>query len=171
MKKIVFLLSVIFTVISCKTEPKKVVEIEKITTIETPVLALSEFDTKAGNYINKQVSVQGIVDHVCKHGGKKILLVTDNGRVHITSEERFDEALMGSEIILTGIVLEERIDEAYCLKMEEDNIKSHSEGKSDTEQFKAKKNHVQKYRDEMKANNTDHISNYSLDYVSHTEVK
>ncbi len=26
-------------------------------------------------------------------------------------------------------------------------------------------------RDEMKANNTDHISNYSLDYVSHTEVK
>jgi len=170
MRKIVFLLSVILTVISCKTEHKKVEEIEKTNAIETPVLALSEFDTKAGNFINKEVTVQGIVDHVCKHGGKKILLVTDNGRVHITSEERFDEALMGSEIILTGIVLEERIDEAYCLKMDEDNIKSHSEGNSDKEQFKAKKNHVQKYRDQMKANNTDHISNYSLDYVSHTEV-
>ena len=171
MKKIVFLLVLIISIISCKTENKKVEEVIATETIETPILALSEFDTKAGNFINKEVIVQGIVDHVCKHGGKKILLVTDNGRVHITSEERFDEALMGNEIVLTGIVLEERIDEAYCLKMEEDNIKSHSEGNSNDEQFKAKKNHVQEYRDQMKANNTDHISNYSLDYVSHTEVK
>ncbi|WP_299521995.1 hypothetical protein [uncultured Lutibacter sp.] len=171
MKKIVFLLVLIISIISCKTENKKVEEVIATETIETPILALSEFDIKAGNYINKEVIVQGIVDHVCKHGGKKILLVTDNGRVHITSEERFDEALMGNEIALTGIVLEERIDEAYCLKMEEDNIKSHSEGNSNDEQFIAKKNHVQEYRDQMKANNTDHISNYSLDYVSHTEVK
>ena len=55
--------------------------------------------------------------------------------------------------------------------MEEDNIKSHSEGKSNDEQFKAKKQHIQDYRDQMKANNTDHISNYSLEYVSHVEVK
>ncbi len=171
MKKIAFFLVLIISIISCKTENKKAVEVIETETIETPTLALSEFDTKAGNYINKEVTVQGIVDHVCKHGGKKILLVTDNGSVHITSEERFDEALMGNEIKLTGIVLEERIDESYCLKMDEDNIKSHSEGTSNDEQFKAKKNHVQKYRDEMKANNTDHISNYSLDYVSHTEVK
>jgi len=170
MKKIVFLLSVIFTVISCKTDNKKVVEIEKTNAIETPVLALSEFDTKAGNYINKEVTVQGIVDHVCKHGGKKILLVTDNGSVHITSEERFDEALMGSEISLTGIVVEERIDESTCLEMEENNMNSHSEGKTNEEQLKAQQKHIQQYRDEMKAENKAYISNYSLKYVNHSKV-
>jgi hypothetical protein len=111
------------------------------------------------------------VDHVCKHGGKKLLLVTDDGKVHVTSEERFEEALIGSEIALNGIVVEERIDEAYCLKMEEDNIKSHSEGKSSDDQFESKKQHIKEYRDQMKANNAEYISNYSLEYVSHLELK
>lgn len=175
MKKIVFLLTVITSLIifmiSCKTDTKKVEEVGKTTVVETPVLALSEFDTKAGDFVNKEVKVQGIVDHVCKHGGKKILLVTDHGDVHITSDTRFEETLKGSEISLTGIVLEEKIDEASCLKMEEDNIKSHSEGKSNDEQFKNKKEHVQKYRDQMKAENIEYISNYSLKYVSHTTVE
>ena len=55
--------------------------------------------------------------------------------------------------------------------MEEDNIKSHSEGKSNSEQFKNKKNHIEQYRTKMKAENIDHISNYSLSYVSHTELE
>lgn len=173
MKKIVFLLIISTFIVSCKTESKpEVKENSQIVKIEeTPVLALAEFDTKAGEYVNKEVEVKGIVDHVCKHGGKKILLVTDDGDVHINSDERFDEALMGSEIAVKGIVVEERIDESYCLKMDEDNIKSHSEGVSNKEQFEAKKKHIQQYRDQMKANNVDHISLYSLKYISHIDAK
>ena len=99
------------------------------------------------------------------------VIQTGDGKVHITSEVRFDESLMGSEITVAGIVLEERIDEGYCLKMEEDNIKSHSEGLANKEQFEAKKEHIQQYRDQMKADSVDHISNYSLKYVSHIEAK
>jgi hypothetical protein len=55
--------------------------------------------------------------------------------------------------------------------MEEDNIKSHSEGQTNDEMFEAKKKHIQDYRDQMKANNTDHISNYSLKFVSLNEIK
>ena len=102
---------------------------------------------------------------------KKILLVTDEGDAHVFSDERFEESLKGSEIIVTGIVLEDRIDEAYLLKMEEDNIKSHSEGKSNEEQFENKKKHLQQYRNKMKAEGINHISNYSLKYVSHTEIE
>lgn len=171
MKKNVFLLIVIISVISCKTETKKTKIVDKTIVIETPLIALSEFDTKAGEFVNKEIKVKGIVDHVCKHGGKKILLVTDESDVHITSEERFDEALKGSKITLTGVVLEERIDEAYCLKMEEDNIKSHTEGASTKEQFDAKTEHIQKYRNQMIAENKTYLSNYSLKYVSHSEVE
>lgn len=173
MRHILVFLFLSFMLISCKeTNQKQEQTAQEETTVqeETPYLALAEFNTKAGDYVNKEVEVKGIVDHVCKHGGKKLLLVTDNGDVHVTSDTRFEEALMGSEIALKGVVKEERIDEAYCLKMEEDNIKSHSEGQTNDEQFKAKKEHIQAYRDQMEANNTDHISLYSLEYVSHKEL-
>jgi len=173
MKKIVFIFAIIISIVACKTETKKTEDnhqqVESKT--ETPFLALGEFDTKAGDFVNKEVKIQGIVDHVCKHSGKKLLVVTDDGKVHITSDTRFNDALQGSEVSLKGIVLEERIDEAYCLKMEEDNIKSHSEGKSNKDQFDQKKEHIQQYRDRMKTENIDYISLYSLQYVSHTEVK
>ena len=169
MKKIIFVLVMVLAIISCKTDDKKAGDTNK--TAEIPFLAIGEFDVKAGEFVNKEVKVQGIVDHVCKHSGKKILLVSDEGNIHITAEERFDAALTGSEITFNGIVVEERIDESYCLKMEEDNIKSHSEGASNEEQFEAKKKHIQTYRDQMKAENTDHISLYTLKYVSHSIVE
>lgn len=174
MKNIIIALVLVLAFTACKNENKKV---EEATTevvkevMETPLLAIAEFDDKAGEFVGKEVAVKGIVDHVCKHGGKKLLLVTDEADVHVVSEERFDEALVGSEINLKGVVLEEVIDESTCLKMEEDNIKSHSEGKSNDEQFEAKKQHIKEYRDFMKENNTDHISYYSLQYVSHSELE
>lgn len=172
MKKIITILIFTTLIFACKTEPnKEVAENNKIEEIlETPKITLGEFDTKAGEFIGKELEVTGIVDHVCKHGGKKILLVTDEGDAHVVSNERFDEALMGSEISLVGVVLEERIDEAYILKMEEDNIKSHSEGASNEEQFNNKKKHLQEYRDQMKKEGIDHISNYSLQYISHKNI-
>jgi len=167
MKKISIILVLILAFVACKNEEKKVDE--SIT--ETPFLAIADFDAKAGDFVSKEIKINGIVDHVCKHGGKKLLLVSDEANVHVVSDERFDEALIGSEINLKGVVLEEIIDEAYCFKMEEDNIKSHSEGQSNDEQFEAKKQHIKEYRDYMKENNTDHISNYSLQYVSHSELE
>ncbi len=173
MKKILFILAITALITACKTETKTTGDTEqKIESIvETPFLAMGEFDTKAGDFVNKEVKIQGIVDHVCKHSGKKLLVVTDDGSVHIISDTRFEDTLMGSEISLTGVVLEERIDESYCLKMEEDNIKSHSEGVTNQELFENKKKHIQQYRDQMKAENIDHISTYTLQYVSHIEVE
>ena len=174
MKKLVFIFFCFLIVAACKKESQKteITAQEELEIVkETPLLAIAEFDEKAGDFVSKEVKVKGIVDHVCKHGGKKLLLVTDEGKIHVTSDTRFEESLVGSEIALNGVVAEERIDEAYLLKLEEDNIRSHSEGQSSDEQFEAKKNHIKEYRDQMKANNTDHISNYSLEYVSHVEIQ
>ena len=75
MKKIIFVLVMALAVISCKTEVKKSDDATK--TAEIPLLAIGEFDVKAGEFVNKEVKVQGIVDHVCKHSGKKILFFTE----------------------------------------------------------------------------------------------
>ena len=135
---------------------------------ETVVIEIGEFENKAGNYINKEVKVQGIVDHVCKHGGKKLLLVNDDGDVHVTtSDNRFEEELIGEEILVTGLVEEFRVDEAYCIQMDEDNIKSHKEGNSDKELYEKKKHNIKAYRDSMEAVGVDHLSYYSLVFVSY----
>jgi len=137
---------------------------------EAPMIALGEFDAKAGEFIDKEVVVEGIVDHVCKHGGKKLFLVTDDGDVHVESDERFDEALAGSQVSVKGIVREFRVDEAYCLKMEEDNIQSHKKGETDEDLYAQKMEQIKYYRDSMQTAGVDHLSFYSIEYVS-LEVK
>ena len=138
---------------------------------ETPVLDLGEFDAKAGEYIGKEIQVTGIVDHICRHSGKKILLVSDEGSIHVEAEERFDENIAGNSITVIGVINEFRVDEAYCLKMEEETINSHVDGDEDLEDVKAKNERkleeIKYYRDSMATAGIDHISYYSIDYVSH----
>ena len=136
-----------------------------------PVIPLSEFNAQAAAYVDKEVTTSGVVDHVCKHGGKRLFLVNDEADLHIDGEDRFDESLSGSEIEVTGIVREFRVDEAYCLKMDEDNIKSHNNGVMDKALFDQKSEQISFYRDSMKVAGVDHLSYYSLDYVSHKEIK
>lgn len=138
--------------------------------VEAPMLAIGEFDAKAGEFVDQEVQVEGIVDHVCKHGGKKLFLVSDEGDLHVESDERFDEALIGSKVLVKGIVREFRVDEGYCLKMEEDNIQSHKKGDTDEDLYERKMAQIQYYRDSMQTADVDHLSYYSVEYVS-LEVK
>ncbi|MCD6544984.1 MAG: hypothetical protein J7K34_10810 [Flavobacteriaceae bacterium] len=177
MKKIILFLIVVTFSISCsksvkkenKTEVKNIETTDKI--VENPVLALADFDDKAAKWVNKEVEVNGIVDHVCKHGGKKLLLVNDNGDVHVVSETRFDDKLIGDEITLTGVVKEFKVDEAYCLQKEEDHMQNHKEGTDSDDVYAQKMEQIKTYRDSMKVAGVDHLSFYSLDYVSHQVKK
>jgi len=134
---------------------------------EIPVIAIGDFNSTAGKYVGQEIQISGIVDHICRHGGKRLLLVDDEGDVHIDGEERFDEGLEGSEIVVIGLVDEFRVDEAYCLKLEEEAIKAHNAGETDPADFESANEEIKYYRDSMMAAGTDHISYYSVTYVSH----
>ena len=173
MNKIILILIVVALSISCGKDAQKESKNEVKTTENTesntkkPVLALADFDKKAVKWVNKEVQVKGIVDHVCKHGGKKLLLVNDQGDVHVVSETRFDDALIGDEVTLTGVVKEFKVDEAYCLQKEEDHLQNHKEGTDSDDVYSKKMEQIKTYRDSMKVAGVDHLSFYSLDYVSH----
>lgn len=171
MRKIMISLGIIALIIACNTKNNSTEESninQEITNAESiPELSIAEFSDKASEFVDNEVRVKGIVDHVCKHGGKKILLVNDDGEIHITSEERFPEELVGEEIYINGIVEEFRVDEGYCMQMDEDNIKSHKEGATDSELFESKKHSIQAYRDSMQVAGVDHLSYYSMVFVSY----
>jgi hypothetical protein len=171
-KNLFALIAIAVIFVSCNSEKAQDTPETQETAMEEvmiPTIPLKDFDKEAGKHVDKEVKVQGIVDHLCKHGGKRLFLVADDCDLHIEGEERFDEELAGMELLVTGIVREFRIDESYCLQQEEDNIKSHSEGKTEEEHFEHKKEQIASYRDSMATGKVDHISYYSLDYVSHEE--
>ncbi len=169
-KKLMTIVAIAALFVSCTGEGgnKENAEASLSETIqsEIPMIALGEFDAKAGDFVNQEVKVEGIVDHVCKHGGKKLLLVSDEGDVHVESDNRFKDEIVGSDVVITGVVSEFRVDESYCLKMEEDNIQSHKEGETDDDLYEQKIAQIEYYRDSMKTADTDHLSFYSLEFVS-----
>lgn len=176
-KKLLAILSISIFIISCggnavnnENDSNETSSIEDDQN-EIQLIAIGEFDTKAGEFVDSEVMVEGIVDHVCKHGGKKLFLVSDDGDLHVESDDRFDEALTGSKVLVNGIVREFRIDEAYCLKMEEDNIQSHKEGDTDEDLYEMKMEQIQFYRDSMLTASVDHLSFYSLEYLSLEEME
>ena len=166
MKKYLAFIFIASLTMACSENKKEEVAPLEVAVHETPQLNLGTFDVDAANYVDTEILVTGIVDHVCKHSGKKLLLVNDDGDVHVVAETRFEDELVGEKIELIGIVREKRVDESYCLKMEEDNIKSHKEGETNEEAYQQRMDMVQSYRDSMVITNVDHLSYYSLDYVS-----
>ena len=166
MKKIVVLLSLFAFIVSCKNDKNKEAE-----NTDNQVIALADFEAKAGELVDKEIQIVGIVDHVCKHGGKKLFMVSDEGEVHVDGEERFDDALTGSEIIVKGIVREQRIDEAYLSKEEENYIKKHKNGVDADSMYTKKMEYITMMRDSLKKQGVDHFSNYSVEYISHIEKK
>ena len=75
---------------------------------EATAIATAEFETMAGDLLDKTVTVEGTVMHVCKHGGKKMFISDD--RVKIIASDKiaaFDTELEGSDVIIKGIIREE----------------------------------------------------------------
>lgn len=113
-------------------------------------LTITDFDEQAANFVGKEVQISGLVNHTCKHGGKRMFIIDEETEqtVKIEAGENitsFDAELEGSDVMVTGIVNELIIDEAYLLEWEEE-IKEemsklpeegeeteHAEGEEETE--------------------------------------
>lgn len=168
MRRIITMLALVSLLSACNnTSTKQTEEKSSVAEQNIPVLTLAEFNEKAGDYVNKEVQISGIIDHVCKHGGKRLFMVSDDGDVHIDGKERFDDALVGNNVTVTGIVKEFRVDEAYCLQQEEDYVQKHKEGIDSDNVHDQKMKQLEQYRDSMKTVGTDHLSFYSIEYISH----
>ena len=67
---------------------------------------------------DKEVMLEGTVTHVCKHGGRRLHLtdVDTNEKIRVEAPEAmpaFARELEGSDIVVTGVLKETRIDAAY----------------------------------------------------------
>jgi len=73
--------------------------------------------------VGKTVKVSGTVDHVCKHGGKRMFLFNADpeNRIKVVvgdEQSSFDAGWETSDVTVEGIVEELRIDEKYLVEWE-----------------------------------------------------
>jgi hypothetical protein len=176
----ILLLSIIFFT-SCNQGADKAAENKA----DTAIITVLSFDTSAHSYVDKPVIIEGTVFHTCKHGGKRMFLVdgTDSIRVEVTAGEKiakFDEALVGSRVRVTGILKEERIDAKYLNEWENEvkkpeenhNAGIHTGAKGHEDQgVQEKLDQINALREEIKNSGTDHLSFYSIEAAEYTELK
>ena len=96
-------------------------------TEKVAVLGVDALIAGVDAYAGSRVSVEGVVVHVCPVDGKKMKLKGDGGgTVHVENsrpEERYDAALKDKRVVVTGLVSEKRIDEAYIAGLEKEFAK------------------------------------------------
>lgn len=121
MKKVSFILIAFLaalTLSSCQSnsENKAESQQEQVTT----ALSIDELLSEAESLNGITVSIEGVCTHICSHGAKKIFLMgtDDTKTIRIESNNAFSQDCVNSLVVVSGKVVEERIDEAYLVNWE-----------------------------------------------------
>lgn len=191
MKKLVALSFVAALFFACSSNPKPETTYDANANAENPVeVTVGNFNEKAPGLVDKLVTIKGTADHICKGDGKKLFLIDieTEGRVKVETGEdmpAFNNELEGFDFIITGIVDETVIDEAYLQEWEEE-IKAGIEetkhlggGQALTEEEKAAGEHhdddpfeqITKYRAMMADQGVDKLSFYAITAVSYEVIE
>ncbi len=94
-------------------------------------LQVSELMDSAASMIDQEVKIEGLMMHVCKHGGKRAFFkdlapeVEKSIKVEAADCPVFDETNMGSTFRVEGVLKELRIDNAYLDEWESE-LKAHA---------------------------------------------
>ncbi|WP_319505213.1 hypothetical protein [Bacteroides graminisolvens] len=71
----------------------------------------------ADSLTGEEVTVEGVCTHICAHGGGKIFLMgsddTQTIRIEAGKVGKFDQKCVNSIVKVTGVLVEQRVDEAY----------------------------------------------------------
>jgi hypothetical protein len=186
MKKSLILIAIIAVLFAaCADSNKKQTdqkEDQQEITVKEPVkVSINEFINNAGDVVGEEIVIEGLVNHVCKHGGKRMFLIdtATQETVKIVVGEgmaSFNTDLEGQDVIVKGTVDELRIDEAYLLEWEAEleneegheghEGDGHGEGElgeaTDQGEHIAAYEQIAKYREQLKDSEKDHLSFYSI---------
>jgi hypothetical protein len=177
--KYVNIIAICLLCMSCNLKQKETkkdnVEENQVTQCEKSVVTIDQLMVNAEKTVGKEVYFKGLVNHVCAHSGKRCILKNATGDLSIRVEatgslEGFDKEMAGSEIMVSGILREKRLDEASIDEFEaEVKVKHASEegGKNCSSEMA----NIKEMRDWMKENSKDYYAIYYVDGNSYEVVE
>lgn len=88
------------------------------------VLEVDDVLAQADSLVGKDIKIEGVCTHICAHGGGKIFLMGSDStkmvRIMAGEFKAFDKKCVNSIVSVEGKLVEQRIDEAYLVKWEEE---------------------------------------------------
>ena len=100
-------------------------------------MSIDEVMAKAAGLVDQTVTIEGVCSHTCSHGAKKMFLVgsDDSKTLRIEAGElgAFDTKVVNNIVTVKGVIMEERIDEAYLVDWE-NRLKSQTTEKHGNEE-------------------------------------
>lgn len=87
-----------------------------------PALEVDAVLAGVDSLVGREIELEGICTHICKHGGTKIFVMgsddTKTLRIEAAGLGSFDRKCLNSIVRVQGVLREERIDEAYLQRWE-----------------------------------------------------
>lgn len=128
------LIAALVTTTSCGNSNKQS-QSEKTELAAPTALSVDNLLAHADSLANREVTIEGICTHTCKHGATKIFLMgsddTKTIRVEAGPLGSFDTKCINAIVTVTGTLKEQRVDEAYLQnwesKLKAQTEKSHGE--------------------------------------------
>ena len=142
------------------------------------VMTVSQLLESPEQYIGKEITLEGTVTHVCKHGGRRVHLtdLEPNVKIRIEAPEKmaaFARELEGSDIVVSCVLRETRIDAAYLdeweaevregMERENHDHGEESEGHVEPQGLDA----VNAKREELKTSGKPYLSTWYADAVTY----
>lgn len=117
------LMAALVTTTSCGNSKKQSSE-ESVTVEAAPAaMSIDDLMANAETLVGKEVSIEGICTHTCKHGATKMFLMgsddTKTIRVEACDLGSFDTKCVNAIVTVKGTLKEDRIDEGYLQNWEE----------------------------------------------------
>lgn len=187
---IYILMASLFFAVSCQNDTQKSNESSaevEVEVVEILPVELINFSDNAETLIGKQIALNGMIDHVCKHGGQKMFITNQDAdaRIKIVTGEdmaAFNTELEGETVYVVGEVDELRIDEDYLKEWEEEVLagitadegekseKVHM-GDGGEHEENADLKQIEKYRQKIAESGKDYISFFSIVCIDYEVVE
>jgi len=162
MRQFLFLAALSAALISC-TGNKKVDAPEWAYELDN-LLAVAEQE------VENTVTVVGFVTHTCKHSGKKCFIVGESQetslRVEVVPEgeiEEFTPELVGSKVVITGVLKEQQVPEELIAQLENNVKQQLQDGNMAEEACAAELSNYSEMRQWMKDRGKDYYVIYYMD--------
>lgn len=122
MKKVSVLLLMALVLFSCGTKQQK--ENQEATNKSTAV-SVDKILSNTNAFVDKEVVVEGLVNHVCSHSGKRMFILGNNPdeALRITPNDKigvFDKELEGNTVEIKGVLKELIINDEYVAQLEKE---------------------------------------------------
>lgn len=174
---LIAVLAVVFSLTSCGNSKKQSESSSAAEQVSQKVdvehaMYVEDILKNAEKEVGKEVNLRGFVTHTCKHSGRRCFVMGRDQKTSMRVEAkgnigRFSRELVGSELIIKGILRENKLTEEYIDQAEEELKEQQGKGE-DSETCQTELNNLTSMREWMKAN---HKNYYSIYYLEGTDYE